>query len=91
MRTTLTLEPDVAELIRRETQDGRVSLKKIVNQRLRMGFGLKTAPKPNPFKVHAHPSGLMPGLDPQRLNQIADDLEAEAARDKLCQSLHDHT
>lgn len=83
MRTTLTLEPDVAELLRRETQDGRLSLKKVVNERLRIGFGRNTKSGQKPFKVHPHPSGIAPGMDPQRLNQMVDELEAEAARVKL--------
>ncbi len=31
------------------------------------------------FKVRARPMGLQPGINPARLNQIADDLEVEAS------------
>jgi len=83
MRTTLTLEPDVAERLRQETQGGKVSLKKVVNDRLRIGLGIKTqAPRPR-YEVEPHHSGFQPGVDPRRLNQLIDELEADAALEKI--------
>lgn len=78
MRTTLTLEPDVVERLRRETQNGRISLKKVINERLRIGLNLKTNPVPSTFQVVPHPASLRAGVDPARLNQLVDDLEVEA-------------
>lgn len=77
MRTTLTLDPDVAERLKKETATGRVSLKAVVNERLRIGFGIRADASRAPFKVEAHHYGLQPGVDPLRLNQCADELEAE--------------
>lgn len=77
MRTTLTLDPDVAERIRQETASGKVSLKEVVNRGLRAGLNLGGAAPPTPFRVEAHASGYKPGVDALRLNQLADELEAE--------------
>lgn len=78
MRTTLTLEPDVAERIRQETASGKVSLKQVVNERLRQAFGLGGRPGGKRFRVAPHRSAYRPGVDPLRLNQLADELEAES-------------
>lgn len=41
MRTTLTLDPDVAVLIERDLREQKTTLKAIVNERLRRGFALE--------------------------------------------------
>lgn len=38
MRTTLTLDPDVAVLIERELSERKTTLKALVNEKLRKGF-----------------------------------------------------
>jgi len=85
MRTTLTLDPDVAERLKKETASGRTSLKAAVNERLRIGFGMRPEISRKPFKIEAHPSGLRPGIDPLRLNQLVDEMEAESALEKMKQ------
>jgi hypothetical protein len=79
MRTTLTLDPDVAERLRRETASGRRTLKEVVNERLRIGFGLVTEEPRAPYRVQPHASPFRPGVDPMKLNQLIDELEAEDA------------
>ncbi len=86
MRTTLTIDPDVAELLRKETRQGKTSLKQAVNERLRMGFGLKARAKRAKFRVEPHDSGFAPGVDPARLNQLVDELEAMESAGKMCRS-----
>lgn len=76
MRTTLTLEPDIAERLRTEAILGNKSFKALVNGALRRGLGLASADPEPPFKVIAHSSGFLPGIDPGKLNQLADELEA---------------
>ena len=53
MRTTLTLEPDVAALLKLTLKDQEASLKQVVNEALRRGLAaLRTPQKPQkPFKV----------------------------------------
>ena len=80
MRTTLTLDPDVAERLRQETASGGASMKQVVNERLRIGFGIRPERKRPRFQVVPHRSSYRPGVDPMKLNQLADELEVEAAR-----------
>ena len=78
MRTTLTLEPDVAEALEREARRQGKSTKSVVNQALRLGLGLVgKPPAPTPFTVEPHSFGVRPGVDLDRINQLVDELEAE--------------
>lgn len=77
VRTTLSLEPDVAQRLRQELASGKKSFKEVVNERLRMGFGLDKAKRRPRFRVKAHSSAFLPGIDQVKLNQLVDDLEAE--------------
>ncbi|MEY4300223.1 MAG: hypothetical protein RIR25_1459 [Verrucomicrobiota bacterium] len=77
MRTTLTLDPDIAQCLRRELASGKKSLKEVVNERLRLGFGLKKAKDRPPFRVKAHSSAFMPGIDQTKLNQLVDELQVD--------------
>jgi hypothetical protein len=53
-------------------------MKAVVNQALRVGLGMTDKPvKPAPFSVKPHDFGFKPGTDLDRLNQLADELEAE--------------
>lgn len=83
MRTTLTLDPDVAERLRKETRGGRVALKKVINDSLRRGLGIETKGPRKRFKVKPQRSGFRAGIDPVRLGALLDDLEAEEATRQL--------
>lgn len=84
MRTTLTLDPDVAERLHSETRRTGKSLKAVVNDAIRLGLGLagRRAPAPR-FVVEPHALGLRPGIDPDRLNQLVDELEVGEMARKL--------
>ena len=77
MRTTLTLDPDIAQRLRQELASGKKSFKDVVNERLRLGFGLKKTKQRTPFRVKAHSSAYQPGIDPTKFNQLVDELEVE--------------
>jgi len=78
MRTTLTLDPDVAARLTGEIRRTGKSLKTAVNDALRAGLGLSgKRPRVARFEVTPHGFGLKPGVDPGRLNQLADELESE--------------
>lgn len=84
MRTTLTLDVDVAARLEREMRRSGLGMKAVVNQALRVGLGMTDKPAvPAPFKVEPHDLGFRPGVDLDRLNQLADELEAEEAARKL--------
>ena len=84
MRTTLTLEPDVAERLSGEVRRTGKSLKAAVNDALRAGLGLAGKRRRGArFVVEPHAFGIRPGVDPDRLNQLVDELEAEEAAGRL--------
>jgi len=80
MRTTLTLDPDVADALREQAERENIPFKQIVNELLRRGMALEKGQgaKRRPFRVKPHRGGFRPGVDVLKLNQLADDLEVEA-------------
>lgn len=84
MRTTLTLDPDVAERIRQEIHKTGKGLKAVVNDALRLGLSLQEKPAQRPrYKVVPFSSEYVPGVDPNKLNQLADELEMEETLEKM--------
>jgi hypothetical protein len=78
MRTTLTLDEDVASRLRSEMKRSGEGMKAVVNRALRLGLGMTDKPvEPAPFCVEPHAFGFQPGTDLDRLNQLVDELEAE--------------
>lgn len=79
MRTTLTLEPDVAAQLEQALRRSGKGLKATLNEALRIGLGVSSKPvSPPPFRVRSFVSGLRPGIDPDKMNQLVDELEAES-------------
>ena len=78
MRTTLTLDDDVADFLKEQSQLHNKPFKQVVNEVLRRGMtpGVK-GPEPPGFQIVPHRSSLFPGVDPRKLNQLNDQLEAE--------------
>ena len=84
MRTTLTLDADVAERLELEMKRSGDGMKAVVNRALRIGLGMTDKPvQPEPFTVTPHSFGFRPGTDLDRLNQLVDELDAEEAAKKL--------
>ncbi len=84
MRTTLTLEPDVANRLKMEIRKSGKAMKAVVNDALRRGLGLAgKPPRPKHFEVRPHAFGFRPGIDLDRVNQLADELESEETARKL--------
>lgn len=78
MRTTLTLDPDVAKRLKSEIRRSGKSLKAVVNEALKVGLGLAATPGRAPrFEVHPHAFGVRPGIDLDRANQLVDELDTE--------------
>jgi hypothetical protein len=70
MRTTLTIDDDLAGLLKQRAREMGVPFKEAVNRAIRAGLG--EAAKP-------HRRGSpKPGVDLDKLGQLADELEAEA-------------
>lgn len=84
MRTTLTLDPDVAARLNAEVARTDRALKAVVNDALRRGLHLpsngarRTAYVVRPVKL-----AFRPGVDTDKLNELADELENEVLVKKL--------
>jgi hypothetical protein len=76
MRTTLTLDPDVAEKLKEEARRQGVSFKEVVNSNLRRGLSTGDAPA-SPYKLRPRSMRAKPGLDLDRARDLADRLEDE--------------
>ena len=83
MRTTLTIEPDVAQRIRRRMAQKGHSLKRVINDALRAGLAVADEKARVKFSVEPHPCRFKPGIDQDKLNQLVDEMEAEASRSSL--------
>jgi hypothetical protein len=83
MRTTLTIEPDVAQQIRRRMAQKKCTLKQVVNDALRAGLSAPGKEPKTRFKVEPHSFQFKPGIDPNKLNQLLDDLEVEEFLKKM--------
>ena len=79
MRTTVTLDRDLEQILRETAVRTRKPFKKVLNDALRSALEMQgETRRTEPFVVEARPMGLRAGLDPAGFNRLADDLEAEA-------------
>jgi predicted DNA-binding ribbon-helix-helix protein len=84
MRTTLTLDDDLAEKLKQLAETRKLPFRRVLNEMLRRGLTGQTGHKrPVAFKIETFSSALRSGVDPLKLNQLIDDLEADAARTEL--------
>lgn len=81
MRTTLTLDEDVAAALKAERRRTGRPFKAVVNELLRAALQLRrrrgAVP---PFRVRAHTLGVSPGLDYDRTADLLDQLEGPLRR-----------
>ncbi len=81
MRTTITLDDDVAARLRRLTRERRISFKEAVNSTLRTG--LTGEPRATPYRLPAYPMGVRPNIDLDRAMQLDAALDDEETIRKL--------
>ncbi|MBI3975840.1 MAG: DUF2191 domain-containing protein [Armatimonadetes bacterium] len=81
MRTTLTLDEDVADKLKAEVRRSGRSFKETVNALLRLALNVRRqiAPK-DPFTIRARPLGLRPGLNYDKVNELVEQLEGPLHR-----------
>jgi hypothetical protein len=77
MRTTLTLDDDVARLVEDAIHREHRSMKQVINDALRQALTPRV-PRQEPYRLSPHESAVRPGFDPAGFNQLADELEDEA-------------
>lgn len=81
MRTTVTLDPDVAAKLKETARDRGISFKEALNSSVRRGFE-RGEPKPKPYRLPA-PQRLeaRPGVNLVKALQLAGEMEdAETIR-----------
>jgi hypothetical protein len=77
MRTTITLDPDVAARLERMTKERSITFKEAVNATLRAGFAAEPATRPTPYVLPTFAMGVRPGIDLDRARHLDTDLEDE--------------
>ena len=84
MRTTLTLEPDVAARLNSEVARSDRALKAVVNDALRRGLHMPSkSARQTAYTVKPLRLEFRPGVDTGKLNELADELETEVLVKKL--------
>jgi hypothetical protein len=79
MRTTLTIDDDLAGLLKRRARELGVPFKEAVNRTIRSGLGEAARPRRGAApRTIPHSFGFRPGIDPDKLNQLVDELESDA-------------
>ena len=79
MRTTVTLDADVAARLREAARERGVSFKEALNAAVRAGLAAGREPKP--YRTPSRPLDLRPGVNVDKALQLAGELEdAEIAR-----------
>ena len=78
MRTTLTLDDDIAAALKERSRVLNKPFKQLVNEALRLGMSPAAREDLPPYKIIPNHSGFRPGIDPLRLSQLSDELETEA-------------
>jgi hypothetical protein len=82
MRTTLTLDPDVAARLKDEAHRKGISFKEAVNASLRRGLA-DGEPVASPYRVTPRSMKAKPGLDLDQARDLADRLEDEEVLRKM--------
>jgi len=75
MRTTVTLDPDVAERLSQLMKERNLTFKEAVNSSLRKGLG--TEVRARPYKAPSYHMGLKPGIDGDRITHVMDEIADE--------------
>jgi len=79
MRTTVTLDPEAERLLKEAMRRRGQSFKEALNQAVLKGLAdLDAGADEEPFVVKGSPMRLLAGHDPGHLNELNDDLEAQA-------------
>lgn len=74
----MTLDPDVARMLREEAHRQRRSFKELVNDALRRGLSPRRGTRAAPYRVKPHHTRLLPGFDRMGFNRLVDELEDAA-------------
>ncbi len=85
MRTTVTLDADVEQLIRAAQERQRATFKQVLNEAVRRGLKSQGGDQGPSFAVEAKAMGLRSAIDPARLRDVDDELEIRQFQEKTRQ------
>ncbi|MGI8425049.1 MAG: CopG family transcriptional regulator [Actinomycetota bacterium] len=81
MRTTLTLDEDVASRLKEASRKSGKSFKDVVNDSLRAGLDADKSNRPaKPFRVRARKLGLRPGISLDNIGEVLEQFEGPRYR-----------
>ena len=80
MRTTLSLDDDIAHLLNQEIRRSGVSFKEAVNHYLRLGLMASKRPVRKKFVVKPRAMGLPPGLSYDNIGELLEAIEGPLHR-----------
>jgi hypothetical protein len=75
MRTTVTLDPDLAAKLHAVARERGVSFKEALNTALRHGLTAGAAESKRPYRLASRRLGLRPGVDLEHAMRLAGELE----------------
>lgn len=77
VRTTVEIDEDLADKLRRLAHKRGTSLRAVMNETLRRGLSSQEPrrAKRARYRVKPFDSAFRPGVDPERLNQLVDEIE----------------
>jgi len=79
MRTTVTLEAEIVRMVEAAMHRDRKNFKQVINEAIRRGLAPERVRRTRaPFRVVAHHSRLLPGIDRKAFNRMVDDIEEQA-------------
>ena len=82
MRTTLTIDSDIADSLKEQARLQGRPFKQVVNDALRRGLSPAREEELPVFRVNPLPGGFQPGIDPLKLNQLNDELMVQEFLEK---------
>jgi hypothetical protein len=81
MRTTITLDEDVADQVRAQMSRLGQPFKHVIHEALRIGLAqMQTGRRSKPFRTRARPMHLRPGMCLDNVQELLSQVEGEDAR-----------
>ena len=81
MRTTLTLDDDVAARLKAESRRSDRTFREVVNEAIRLGLEIRRAPRPRKkFQVVPRDLGLRPGASLDNIGALIEQIEGPRHR-----------
>lgn len=86
MRTTVTLDDDLAQILKERAHERDTPFKQVLNEAIRAGLSSGSSVRHKPYRMKpGRPLRLRPGIDLTKASQLADQLEDEEIIRKLQQ------